>query len=657
MGTNPQTTPSFVSRFRSWRRGSFNNNVLPLPDFIPYPDRAQAISTPCSPTSPIRNNSNEVSTQPVSKKKNSIFQNNRAQLSLPSRRCGKGLDGKDEDVHKVEEVSKVRDLEAQLPNRSHRFKYNPEGLGQRLLVSARLKSKLETSKIIRIPFSKSYKYTLIFALLFTGAFLTPQMLPKWIGFEWASPEDLCQSPESKIVEIQQQLINFTSLRESKQFLKQQEYTLNCMNRSAADFYHGENGSLPRFLWPHECDSEKARISLNETTCVEQKTNVCKRVNFFARIFASISGDCVQKVGPELCVESTNVERSESLYELEKERNALSQNLTEIDTEPIVSTAESKINEVITRLMTQIDLAADCFIVYSIVAVMVGIPLIISKREKTSRVMSATLGLTKMTFVMVFVILLSLYDSFFLIFQDTDFPRLFQNFLNDPCYVNPTFSSKRVGMIVDMCNNISYIEQQSDYVLQKMDTVYYDTRLFGHCKDDNRELAIHPKLEAMDEIRKLYRGGNISNPGVCNATELDERTSVAPDNERSSKWKALLGSGVVAQLALKIIFTSWIIHLLAFMEPMVLHNGKVELWGMKQKTMLNAEDETAIRRFARDKHLLPLIVFSVLLLAELVLFGYSIYTTINGANELPTQNSTLPLTPAPEWRCPSSLGGM
>lgn len=562
----------------------------------------------------------------------------------------------EQEEGKAEDSDNEQDVEAQHTSQSHRFKYDPPGWGQRLLVSTRLKNKLESSKIIRIPYARSHKYTLVLTLLFTGAFLTPQLVPKWIGFEWASPQDLCQSPDDKLNEIQRQILNMTSLRDSKHFLEQQEYTLDCMNRSAADFYHGKSGTPPRFLWPKECDSEKARVSLNETTCVEQKTNICKRVNFFARLFVSVSGNCVQKTGPDLCVESTNAERSESLYQLEKERNALEHNFTEIETEPIVATAESKISQIINRLMLQVDLAADCFIVYSVVSVLVGIPLVISKREKTSRVVGATLGLTKMTFVMVFIILLSLYDSAFLIFRDTDFPRMFQNFLNDPCYVNPDFSARRVGMIVDICNNVSYIDQKSDYILQRMDTVYYDTRLFGHCKDDDRDLAVHPKLEAMDKIRKLYREGNISNPGVCNATELDSRTSVAPENERTSKWKALMGSGVVAQLLLKIVFTGWIIHFLSFIEPMVLHSGKVELWGVKSRTSLSEEDEKAIRRFARDKHLLPLIFFSTLMAIEIALFGYSVYTTISGAGEIQAHNNhTMPLTKLPELTCPSSLG--
>lgn len=561
---------------------------------------------------------------------------------------------KSADTHRSSDDSEQSDLEAQIPCKTRRFSYDPRSFGQRLIASARVNQKLETSKIILIPFNKSYKYSLVITLIITGAFLNPRMLPKWIGFEWASPEDLCQHADGKLDEIQVQLFNLTHLRDSKQFLKQQQYTLDCMNRSAADFYHGKTGNPPRFLWPKECDSTKARVSLNETTCVEQKANVCKRVNAFARLFASITGDCVQKVGPDLCVEGTNAERSDSLFQLEKERNGLTQNFTKVDTQPIASTAEKKVDKVINKLMMQFDLAADCFIIYNVFAILVGIPFIITKREKTSRVVSATLGLTKMMFIVVFIMVISLYDSASVILNDTDFPRMFQNFLNDPCFVNPQFSSKRVGMIVDVCNNISLIDQQRDYTLQTMDTMFYDTRLFGHCKDDNREIAIHPKLEAMDSIRKAYRNGNISNPGVCNATELDEHTSVAPDSQRASKWKALFGSGVLAQLLLKFVFTTWIVHCFAYVEPMVLHNGKVELWGSKTKTFLTDEDEEAIRRFARDTHLIPFIFFSALLVVEVILFSYSIYTSVNGVGELPIRNHTLSQSNTTVLRCPSSL---
>ena len=431
--------------------------------------------------------------------------------------------------------------------------------------------------------------------------------------------------------------------------------MQCMNRSSQVFYYGTARDPPRFLWPEECTSEIAQVSLTETTCVKQEGNVCDAVGGFFGFLMGIGGNCVREVGPEICTNTTDGHRSDALLDLEHKRRLPPEqrNVTLTEVEPIVSTANGKVQDVISRLITQVDIAADAFILYSLISIAIGIPLVVSKREKSSRFMGATFGLTKIMFIVIFVVAISIYDSMTTILKETDFARLFQNFLNDPCYVNPTFSARRAEAIVNICNNISYIEAESDIILQKMDGMYYDTRLFGFCKDDTRELAEHPKLVAMDDIRQSYRSGNISNPGVCNATELNELTSVAPESDRIDKWKALLGSGVVAQLALKFIVTSWLIHLFAYVEPMVLHNGKVEIWGAKKNSDLSVKEEVAIRRFARDKHLLALIVLSFFLIIEIVLIVYSISTTISGSNRLPLEPIILPIVPL-NLTCPETL---
>lgn len=548
------------------------------------------------------------------------------------------------------------DLEAQVSGSANpRFVYQPTSFIQRLLVGVRIKNKLDTSRIVRIPFRVAYKYSLIITLLLIGAFLTPQLLPRWIGFEWASPDDLCQAVETKLNVLEQRLINMTRLNDAKLFLEQQRTNFECMEKSAANFYHGENGTPPRYQWPDECNSDKAKVSLSESTCVSQDVNVCSTVGGFAGFLISLAGSCQQQVGPELCLETTDKNRTEALLELERKRDSVTiPNTTEARAEPIAATANTKVQELIARLMIQVDVASDAFILYSIISIAVGIPLVVYKREKSSRIVGATFGLTKISFVIVFIVILSVYDSAVVILKETDFARFFQNFLVDPCYVDPRFSSRRVALIVQVCNNVSLIEQQSDHILQRMDSVYYDTRLFGFCKDDIRKLTVHPSLSAMDKLRNQYRSGDLSSPGQCNSTQLNQRTSIAPNDGKVSKFRALLGSGVVAQLLLKFILTSFILHLVAFVEPLVPHNGKVEVWGSRSDQELNEEEQLAVSRFARDKHLLPLLVFGLLLVIEVILIIYSIATTLGASDEITSAGLEPSPSPTPLFTCPSSL---
>lgn len=541
----------------------------------------------------------------------------------------------------IESGSTLSDHENTLSNSdssSTRFRYAPRSLAERILVSIRIKNKLDSSRIIRIPFNSAYRYILIALLLALTTLLTPQLLPRWLGFHWAAPQDLCQAPDVKLEVLRSRVRAEARVDEATRFLVQQELNLRCMNVSAASFYHGASGSPPRFAWPRECNSEVAKVSLRERHCVQQETNVCAAVGGFLGFLTSLGGNCVRQVGPEVCVNSTDTDRADGLLELEQLRaggevpdgepvNTTAKGVAETRAEPIITTANKRAQEIVGRVIMQIDIAADAFIIYSMIAIAVGVPLVIYRREKGSMVVGTAFGLTKATFILIFVVALTIFDMASLIVKETDFARLFSNFMEDPCYVNSDFSTERVRLIADVCNNISGISTQSTIVTQRMDSIYYDVRLFGYCKDDNRPLTEHPRLSTFDALRTAYRNGTLSNPGTCNATRLNEMTSVVP-KDNTPKWKALLSSGVLAQLLLKFILTSWLIHVFAYIQPMVLHNGKVEVWGLHEADRLAPDEEDAVRSFSRDKHLLSLIIFSILLILEVILITYSVITSIN-----------------------------
>lgn len=566
-----------------------------------------------------------------------------------------------------------------------RFEYDPRTLIQRLLVSVHVKNKLDSSQIVRIPFKRVFKYLLLIILFLLTLFLTPSLLPRWLGFEWAAPRDLCQAPERKLEKLHAVIRHAGYADESMNYLERQRSLLQCMNDSAAQYYYGKGKSPPRFLWPHECTSEKAQVSLRETHCHEQKANVCSAVGGFFGFLASLGGNCVRETGPEVCVESTDADRADALLKVEQERarlETINESLNDSangehgqvkrDAEGIANTANGHIQAMVSRIVLQIDVAADAFIVYNMIAIAVGVPLIIYRREKGSMIVSTTFGLTKATFIVVFVLAITVFDSASLIFQETDFSRLFQNFLNDPCYIDPNFSSKRVAFIAETCNEVSGYESESDVILQRMDSLYYDVRLFGYCRDDTRELAVHPALSHFDGIRLAYRNQttwtfstasllNASRPPPCNASKINELTSVAPE-DNDKKWESLFGSGVIAQLLLKFILTGWIVQTFAYFQPMTLHNGKVEIWGPVDKSngkpRLAAQEENAVRRFARDKHLLSLLVFSLLMLVEIGLIVYAIATTFAGQQLLEVETNTTSVIPNKtiNVECPSTLFG-
>ncbi|CDF39265.1 unnamed protein product [Chondrus crispus] len=433
-----------------------------------------------------------------------------------------------------------------------------------------------------------------------------------------------------------------------------------MNSSADTFYQAPD----RFQWPHECTPEKASDSLEDEVCVGPTTkSVCDDIGGIRKIFASLAQTCKSITVPKKCVQTVDSERTEELLRLEREENAQVFNKTATETQPIVQTANDKVTEILNRILVQVDIASDIYIAYSIVALIIGMPLIIYKREKGSRILGATFGMTKLTFIIVVVVFLSMYESFFLIMKETDFVRIFRNFRNDPCYVDGDFSRRRVNLIIHTCNNVTQLATNSTYTLQDMDGVYFTTRRFALCKDATREPSAHPRQGDMDSLRHSYRDGDKKFPGSCNATYLDSETSTAPEDPGFSKLQALLGSGVVAQLFLKFIVTSWLVHIMAYCEPMIMHNGKVEIWDTNRKPTeekggeekdaqempLNEREAASATRFARDKHLLPAIFMSILMVGEVVLIAYSMVVTHSGRSDMLTTAGNTGMSTA--FTCP------
>lgn len=532
-----------------------------------------------------------------------------------------------------------------------RFIYNPTTFPQRLAVGGRAKNKLKTSTCVKIPYRVWCKYLLILCLVLFAAFFTPQLLPQWLGFEWSRPKDLCQNREQKLRALSARLDNATRLPELHNFLSRQQFDHACMDDSAKDFY----ARPARFQWPDECTPEKAQSGLSDEVCVGPFTKKVCVGGFFGRLFGACKSVTVEKS----CKTVADEERTQALLDLRSEQaaqEALGENVAE--SQPIVETANDRATQLINRLLIQVDIASDIYIGYSILALIFGMPLIVYKREKGSRIVGATFGMKKVTFIIVVVIFLSMYDSLLLIVRETNFARLFRNFRNDPCYVDPEFSRERVNLIIQACGNVTQLGVNSTNVLQDMDDTYYTTRRFAFCKDSARpNVQKHPKEGAMDTLRRQYRDGDLQFPGTCNVTALDEATSSPPSDPSFSKFKALLGSGVIAQLFLKLIFTSWLVHVMAYQEPMIMHNGKVEIWDTSTGAKGVPDDElplskTKIRSavwFARDKHLLPLIFTSVLMAIEVFLIIYSIVVTNTGRLDLqePPPPRVLPM----DFTCP------
>lgn len=262
---------------------------------------------------------------------------------------------------------------------------------------------------------------------------------------------------------------------------------------------------------------------------------------------------------------------------------------------------------------------------------------------------------KASFIVLVVIILTIYDSGVKVFRDTNFPQLFRNYQNDPGYLDPNFSRERLELIRDTCGSVTTHRSALNDKFASMTTVFYDAQLCEVCRVGSSVPRRNPVLVSnINRERTAYSNGVTTGyvyPGSCNATKLDEETASPPDTGVGF-FRAFMGSGVLAQILLKGVLASWLTHLISYLEPMTMHRGIVEVFGIPEGTeaSLTKKETDSVLRFARDKHLVALITSSMLMCWEVTIIIYSIIESHQKLGNLLQEVALGPSpTPAPPLR--------
>lgn len=563
---------------------------------------------------------------------------------------------RDEPLHESSnDAERAARSDEELGSRScDRLEYEPSSIWMRLAVGLRFKRHLATSThLLHVEYRVRCKYFLISVLVVCGAFLTPQLLPRWLGFELSSAQDLCKFRDEKLEGLRSEIQNLTNMPAAETFEAKQAFLIECMNKSAASFYHGASKSPPRYLWPSECTKENAKASFSRQECTEPtEIDECKPLGGFLGTVASVFGKCGKETLPSQCSNVTDKDSFNALMDLEEKRHETlqlrpNQNATEIQT--ATEDMGGQLLDMVAGLIRRVDFAGNLFILYSILAVLVGTPLIVYKREKTSRILGASFSLRKGSFIVLVVDTYSVYEALLPFFNNVDVAFIFRNFSKDPCWVDSDFSRSRHAIVFEACNNVSALNMKIELNTLNMNLLYYNVSLFGLCADSNRNKSVHPNQESMNFIRRQYDEKRLQSPGLCNATELDHMTATPPQEANFSLLRFLTSNGVIAQLLIKFILTRWVVHLVAFLEPMVLHSGKVEIWGRREDDGLSKKESAALSRFVRDRHLIQLIFFTILMVLEGILI---IYSVVDGGTPPPGMEAGKPGDPKMEMAAAS-----
>lgn len=518
-----------------------------------------------------------------------------------------------------------------------RFSYRPRNIFARFATGTILRSTLRRSEIVRIPYRHWVKYLLITLLVILATVSTPGLLPRWVGFqpEWATSSDICQNPDEKLDALQKRVSNLADMNILREKLREHWEEVRCFNRSASAYYRRP----VRYEWPDECSvNEAGSKTLSTEVCVGPlEQNSCVRLSSIKRLIGGIVGACRSVTVEKTCRIVSDGTRARELGELERLSGARAEDSLKSANESLVlNTANERAVRVISGLLGRIDIGSNLYIIYNVLALFGGTPLVLYKRSTGARMMGVAFGIRKSVFITSIVIGLTVFDTFSMVLEEVDFGRLLRNFRNDPCSVDARFSQARVELVLKTCAELGSIAKQRDAALQEMDRIYYLTRRFALCEKPRDE---HPNAGLMDRTRKRFRDGDLSYRVNCNATLLDEMTSSSENNPSFSAWRTLLSTGIVAQLFLKVILSSWLVHTLAFMEPMIIHNGNIEMWDFnevqpergreggheRRQIELNEREKKSVIAFARDRHLLPFVILSLLMILEVVLLTHSTWS--------------------------------
>lgn len=518
--------------------------------------------------------------------------------------------------------TRLHDLESQKAR--PQFQYPERSFVSRLLVGANLKTSLAKNRIHQIQYRGWSRYLLIFLLAVICIVFTPKLLPDMLGFGWATGRDFCQGRETKLNGVGSYLLVLSNVNEGRRFLDDQINELRCINKSAAGFYYGDNEQPERVLWPDGCSSKDVSESLTRTVCVPEvptEKTECIDMNGAQKTVTFLIGAkrCKKVIMQPVCQSIVDEDAQSALLHLHEEISNSSSISETIETIDSAAENNQRVQDIVSTAIVRVDIASNMYIAYTALSLLVGRPLIIFKRSKMNRICGATIGVKKSTFTVAVVIGITIFDSISSLLKVTDLRALLANFRADPCYVDPEFGRSRSELIVKTCGDVTDLQYETGHQVRKLEKLYYDIKLFGLCAVNHTRFQ-HPSEEKVSARLQLYRSGDLRNPSFCNITYLDEHTSTpVSTSKNTSLWDSLLESGVLSQILAKIVLSNLIINLVSYFEPLVGHRGRVEVWGDEQ---ISSEEEESIVRFARDRHLLPLVLSAVLSAVELCLLTYA-----------------------------------
>lgn len=462
-----------------------------------------------------------------------------------------------------------------------KFKYTK---WRRFLVFIGYRRHVLKGSVQQVPYRKSFKWALIILLTLAGVFLTPSLLPKWIGLTWAAPDDLCDGREEKLEAINATIRECTMLVEAGEQVQEAKGELDRLSNIAETQYED---------WPNGCPPETIQQAIDEANdrqCQEEK---CK----WGYNLLGTDINCIDVSVACGLADSLGRSRAWQEYQVFQAQKAANPNITVEDYELTIS---DRSQQVIKRLLRQVDIASNLYLLYVIVGLIISAPLFVYKPSFRSRFLGRALTINKPLWVLIVVVIWSTYDALWAVLKDTDWAFWWTTFTADPCFVDADFTSKRIQAISDTCNEIAQLGASFVNTTFGIQDVSATAFVYRACD------KAAPELE--DFVLTAEEWENATYVGKCNVTDLNDKTAVPHDSD-PDLVNALFASGLIAQLMIKFFVIQFIFHLMAFLEPLCTNSGQIERFG---EADYSDDDIKQLLKFKRDTHRCPMTTYGVIL---------------------------------------------
>jgi len=216
--------------------------------------------------------------------------------------------------------------------------------------------------------------------------------------------------------------------------------------------------------------------------------------------------------------------------------------------------EEMVDELIELLLMQIDMAANFYIAYKMITVLLSAPLELYKSGLAAKMRRGCCGVMgQPSFILLVVVFWNLYQYLVIPMADMDMDLYWANFLQDPCYIEPNFNLKKKRIVKDVCTELTDMEFQYKKAAYEIVDLDIDAQAYDICwpadyEDlDASESGFYEQYGKpfADAIGK-YKPENFA--GECDMNKEIKYFAQAPGaGSKTSFWAIFINSGLVAQL--------------------------------------------------------------------------------------------------------------